>query len=328
MQSSLSLQQETLPNLNFTDYNPIAENNSEQLFHGLTQSQKVVDPKYFYDELGSELFDQITTLPEYYPTRTEIGLLNDYKADIANYIGKDCILFEPGSGSSEKVRHLLNALQPKAYIPLDISAEFLYKAAEQLARDYDWLPVHAICADFSDQFELPSSVPTGRRVAFYPGSTIGNFKPEQALEFLRRIRHLVGEDGALLIGVDLQKDENILHAAYNDSQGTTAAFNRNVLKHVNRILKTDFDLAHFEHDAFYNHELNRIEMHLVSQREHTIQSQLGEIRFSHKETIHTENSYKYTVESFSALATEAGFSAKKTWLDNNQLFSVNLFEAC
>jgi L-histidine Nalpha-methyltransferase len=315
-----------LDNVDFDDQHPSQGDSRRELLTGLVMSQKCINPKYFYDERGSELFDQITQLPEYYPSRTEAGILTQYSDEIAVFCQRDCVLIEPGSGSSEKVRLILNALKPRAYVPLDISSKFLFRSAVKLGEQYPWLNIHAICADFSHDWTLPNHVPKGRRVVFYPGSTIGNLEPEAAVAFLSRLRRWVDVDGGLLIGVDLHKPEPILHAAYNDGAGITAAFNLNLLNHVNRLLDASFDLDNFSHRAFYNSEKQRIEMHLVSEMQQQVACDGVEINFSSGETIHTESSYKYTLDSFSDLADRAGFVIKKTWIDEKQLFSVHYLE--
>ena len=236
---------------------------SEELLEGLDDRPRRIDPKFFYDERGSELFSRICELDEYYPTRTEIGIFRDRSADIARAIGPDCELIEPGAGACEKVRHLLY-LRPGVYRPMDISGDFLLAACRDLQSEFPDLDVRPLVADFNADFDVPARKGTGRRVVFYPGSTIGNFVPAAARRFLGRVAELVGEGGGLLIGVDLHKDPAILNAAYNDGEGITAAFNRNILLHVNRLLDAEFDPERFEHVAFYNEREQRIEMHLES----------------------------------------------------------------
>ena len=310
-------------NVVFEDQQPSMGDSRQEIISGLKQSQKMINPKYFYDARGSQLFEQITTLPEYYPTRSECFILDHYAEQIAERCGTGCVLIEPGSGSSEKVRLLLEALKPSAYVPLDISAEFLYEAAVKLGREFNWLTVHAVCADFSDNWQVPRSLPEGKRVAFYPGSTIGNLEPERARDFLSNLRGWLGQDGGVLIGVDLHKSEQRLNAAYNDQQGVTAAFNLNVLNQLNELLDADFSESQFDHHAFYNQQQRRIEMHLVSRDEQTISSAGDTFTFTKGETIHTENSYKYTLESFQALTHSAGFTIEQSWMDDEQLFSVH-----
>lgn len=310
-------------NVFFQNQQPAPSDNRAELLAGLQQPQKQINPKYFYDARGSQLFEQITQLQEYYPTRTEIGILNQYAQEIAQYCGSDCVLIEPGSGSSEKVRLLLDTLQPSAYVPLDISAEFLRESAHKLGREFPWLNVHAICADFADQWQTRAELPAGRRVVFYPGSTIGNMDPHDALAFLSELQQWIGDDGGVLIGVDLHKSERLLNAAYNDADGVTAEFNLNILNAVNTLTGSNFKPHAFDHQAFYNQQLRRIEMHLVSKKSQTVQINGSEIAFAEGETLHTENSYKYSLESFTRMSERAGFSVQQSWLDEAGLFSVH-----
>jgi dimethylhistidine N-methyltransferase len=319
--------EQTAPNVHFHRLQATPTDSHGELLAGLTRPQKTVNPKWFYDAEGSELFEQITGLPEYYPTRTEIGILTDNRQAIAAHCGAGCLFIEPGSGACEKARLLLDDLRPVAYVPLDISADFLRDAATQLGEEYPWLTVHAICADFNEGWPLPDDLPPGRRVVFYPGSTIGNLEPTAAARFLRRVRQLIGDDGGLLIGVDLHKSTRRLNAAYNDSRGVTEQFNLNVLQRLNDELDAEFDPALFSHHAFYNAEQQRIEMHLVSEVQQSVRCNGGRVDFQPGETIHTENSYKYTIEGFAALAASAGLALRQSWLDDEQLFSVHYLEA-
>jgi dimethylhistidine N-methyltransferase len=314
---------ENLANVFFEDQQPASGDNRAELIEGLSLKQKKINPKYFYDQLGSELFEKITEQHEYYPARTEKSILSKHASEIASYCGEDCILIEPGSGSSEKVRLLLEKIKPAAYVPLDISADFLFEAAQKLGREFPWLNIHAICADFSDQWQARTQLANGRRVVFYPGSTIGNMEPELAQGFLSNLRKWIGLDGSALIGVDLQKPEHLLNAAYNDTQGVTAEFNLNVLNSVNNLVDTDFNPDDFSHHAFYNSDQNRIEMHLVSKDSQTVNIDGNTIHFEKGETLHTENSYKYSLASFTALCNAAGFTLEKSWLDEDELFSVH-----
>lgn len=318
---------EATGNVSFRNEHPAAGDNREELLAGLKQKQKVINPKYFYDEEGSCLFDRITRLPEYYPTRTEIDILSRNRREISEACETGCLFIEPGSGSCEKARLLLNDLQPCAYVPVDISADFLLQAAVQLGNEYPWLTVHAVCADFNNSWSFVEDLPAGKRVVFYPGSTIGNLEPENALKFLKRVRAMVGAEGGMLIGVDLHKSSARLNAAYNDSQGITAEFNRNILSCINSVLEANFDPAKFAHHAFYNTEKRRIEMHLVSGQAQTVHCKGSDIEFAEGETIHTESSYKYTLEGFAALAADAGLSLNKSWLDDDALFSVHYLSA-
>jgi len=294
------------------------------LIAGLTARPKRIAPKHFYDAAGSELFEQITRLPEYYPTRTELRILEENAAGIAQWIPPDAALVEFGSGSSAKVRRLLQGgSSVSTYVPVDISAEFLNGQAVQLARDFPGLRVLPVAADFTQPFRLPGGAEPGQRVGFFPGSTIGNFEPAEAEAFLKHAGAVLGPRSALIIGVDLVKATEILEAAYNDAAGITAAFNRNVLARANRELGVDFDLGTFEHLAFYNATLCRIEMHLVSRIAQVVQVCGKSIPFIAGESIHTENSYKYTIETFQALADRAGWTRAAVWTDPNRLFSVH-----
>jgi len=297
-----------------------------EILAGLYQKQKNINPKFFYDTHGSELFERITKLPEYYPTRTERTLYVKHANEIAEYCGQNCVLIEPGSGSSEKVRLLLESLKPTAYVPMDIAKEFLQRSAVKLGKEFSWLNIHAVCADFGSYGEAPKGLPEGKRVIFYPGSTLGNMTPDTAKQFLIDLRPWLGHDGGMLIGIDLHKPADILTAAYNDKEGVTAAFNLNVLNHINRLTNSNFDLTNFSHRAFYNVTLQRIEMHLESNLDHIVRVGDSAISFAKGETIHTENSYKYTQESFEQLAEEAGFRVRQSWLDDKQLFSIHYLE--
>lgn len=294
-----------------------------EICEGLTAPQKTISPKYFYDQLGSELFELITELPEYYPTRTEIDILQKNADSIAHLLGEDIYLIEPGAGSCSKVRHLLEAIRPQCYLPMDISEEFLFQSAQQLGNDFNWLTLKPIAADFTQELAIPSLPDSAKAVIFYPGSTIGNFEPDDAIDFLNNAKKLIGEDGGILIGIDLQKDHNLLNAAYNDACGITEKFNLNVLSHINNLMDCNFDPNKFHHRAFYNDLENRIEMHLVCNQAHQIVYEEMVIDFEEGETIHTESSYKYTLEGIGKLANAAGLSLIKSWTDDNKLFSVN-----
>jgi dimethylhistidine N-methyltransferase len=312
-----------LSNVSFTDEHPAAGDVRSEILAGLQAQLKSINPKYFYDTIGSQLFEQITQVPEYYPTRTEKKLLNEYQVEIAEYCGSDCIFIEPGSGNCEKVRLLLNSLKPAVYAPVDIAADFLKSAAMQLGQEYPWLKIQAVCADFNQSWEFVDELPAGKRVVFYPGSTIGNLEPAAALSFLKRIRSVVGNGGGALIGVDLHKSSERLNAAYNDAEGVTADFNFNALTRINDLLDAEFDRAEFEHKAFYNTERQRIEMHLVSRRGQSIRCNGSSISMAPGESIHTENSYKYSIDGFSELAASAGLQVQRSWVDEDHLFSVH-----
>ena len=301
-----------------------ADSFREDLIAGLSQPQKQLPPKYFYDAAGSRLFDRICRLPEYYPTRTELAITRANLAAIARFAGAGCELIEYGSGASRKTRLLIRALRPAAYVPVDISEAALAGAAQRLAREFGWLHIFAVAGDFTQPLRLPvfRSRPGRRRIVYFPGSTIGNLTPEDAQAFLRMTRGQVGRAGAMLVGVDLKKDANLLHAAYNDARGVTAAFNLNLLARANRELGADFGLRRFRHYAFYNPARGRIEMHVVSLARQSVG--VGEHRFAFEpgETIHTENSYKYAVEEFATLASEAGFRAERVWRDARARFAL------
>jgi len=307
----------------FFDQHPEMADFRADVLQGLSLDQPYIQPKYFYDEIGSRLFEKICSTEEYYPTRTEVNIIRDNIDDIVAVLGKECLLIEPGSGDSYKVRLLLDALRPIAYLPIDISQRYLQDEAKKLATEFTWLNVHAICADFTGKLKLPYKVEATNKVAFFPGSTIGNFVPEQAIKVLDEIRKMVGEVGGLLIGVDLQKDSEVLNAAYNDKQGYTAQFNLNLLSRINNELNANFDLKSFRHYAFFNEKKSRIEMHLVSQKDQQVQIDGVFFNFKKEQSILTEYSHKYTVDNFEALIEQAGFQRVQTWVDDKQLFSVH-----
>ena len=311
--------------IQFYDLHPAADDLRTDVLTGLSRSPRTIPPKYFYDQKGSQLFDQITETEDYYPTRTETQILNSNAGEIAKFIGAGSLLIEPGGGSCSKVKWLLESLHPCAYVPLDISKDYLWSAAQQTADEYPWLEVHAACTDFTQTMRLPDNLPVATRVAFFPGSSIGNFHPQDAIGFLNSVAAMVGQGGYLLIGVDVKKNKQILEKAYNDSAGATAAFNLNVLARINRELGADFDLSTWRHYALYNSEWGRVEMHLQSMVEQLVQIDNHEFYFAENETIHTENSYKYNVDEFRQLADQAGFYPKQVWMDENKLFSVHLF---
>lgn len=290
---------------------------------GLTAQPKSLPSKYFYDLTGSALFERITRLPEYYPTRREIGILHIHAPAIASMFRPGSVLIEFGSGSSRKARILLGAAATvEAYIPLDISGDFLQQDLAQLKRDLPHLLVHPVVEDFTKAFDIPPQLAALPRVGFFPGSTIGNFEPEEAVSFLRHIGRMLGPNPLLVVGVDLAKDEETLNRAYNDSEGVTAKFNLNLLARINRELNADFDLAAFRHRAFFNSGRSRIEMHLASTRRQTAHIAGRAIDFAAGETIHTENSYKYSVGSFQALARKSGWSPLQVFTDG--MFSVHV----
>jgi dimethylhistidine N-methyltransferase len=292
---------------------------------GLTATPKRLSPKYFYDSTGSALFERITELPEYYPTRREIGILNEHAGDIAGLIPPGAALVEFGSGSSTKTRILLSAAKTlAAYVPVDISAQFLHQQMAGLRREYPKVAMLPVAADFTKPFDLPDAAQTMPRVGFFPGSTIGNFEPHEAAGFLRHAARILGRGAVFIVGVDLVKDTQILKQAYNDSQGVTAKFNLNLLTRINRELGAKFNPACFEHHALFNRDRSRIEMHLASLKRQRIKV-CGEcIEFRAGETIHTENSYKYSIDSFRALARGAGWTPAAVWTDADNYFSVHV----
>lgn len=309
--------------VHFHDLHPTPADMRAEVLAGLALAQKRLSPKFFYDADGSRLFDAICELPEYYPTRTEIGILRRHGAEMAERLGRDALLIELGSGSSLKIRTLLEALRPAVYMPVDISKEHLLQSAEGLAAAFPGLDVHAVCADYSSAFVLPVDHHDHPRAAFFPGSSVGNFEPDAAARFMARVGQILGPGGRLLIGVDLIKDKRRLEAAYNDADGITAAFNLNLLTRINRELGADFDLDGFRHEAVFNSPLSRVEMHLISTRAQQVQVAGATFDFSEGESIHTECSYKYRIDGFHALAAEAGFTAEQVWTDPDELFSVH-----
>jgi dimethylhistidine N-methyltransferase len=292
--------------------------------NGLRKPQKELPCKYLYDEYGSGLFESICSLDEYYIPRTETAIMKRAVKEIADILGPDVLLIEYGSGSSTKTHILINTLNHiAAYVPIDIAGEQLAGAAAHLISSYPQLQVLPVCADYTCEFTLPEpSGPVTRRIAYFPGSTIGNFEREEAKQFLANIAKLCGPCGGLLIGVDLKKDPAVLHKAYNDRNGVTARFNLNILERINRELDGKFDTGSFEHYAFYNPKESRIEMHLVSRKDQEVSLDSTRVSFARGESIWTENSYKYNSEEFAQLAVEAGFSVEKVWTDEQHWFSV------
>jgi dimethylhistidine N-methyltransferase len=318
---SAALDQSVVNPITFHDLHPTQADLRAEVLDGLAQPHKRLSPKLFYDAEGSRLFDAICELPEYYPTRTEIAILREYGAEMARRLGREALLVELGSGSSLKIRVLLEALRPAVYMPVDISSEHLMISAKALAATFPGLEVHAVCADYSAPFELPVDDHEHPRAAFFPCSSIGNFDPAEAELLLRRVGSILGPGGRLLIGVDLVKDRARLERAYNDAAGVTAAFNMNLLSRINRELAGRFELSRFRHDAFFNAEQSRIEMHLISTCDQRVEVAAQRFDFSEGESIHTESSYKYSIEGFQALAARAGYQAEQVWTDREQLFS-------
>lgn len=303
---------------------PIDAAGRDEVLDGLRAEWKTLPPKLFYDQRGAELFEKICELPEYYLTRSELEILRAHAKDIAALAGSRCAVIEYGSGAGTKVRLLLDALEsPVAYVPVDISRSQLVEVASSVSTEYPRLAVTPVCADYTSRFELPDILPREiRRLAFFPGSTIGNFHPREAAEFLTHIRELVGDDGAMVLGVDRRKSRDVLDAAYNDSEGITAEFNLNILSRLNRDLRAEFDLGSFEHAAFFNEDAGRVEMHLRSLRDQTVCVAGEAIHFDRGETIWTESSYKYSREALDKLFDASGFTAQRLWTDSQERFWV------
>src|SRR6056297_12203 len=293
---------------------------------GLKSEQKYLPSKYFYDETGSDLFEQICQLDEYYPTDCEVSIMNNKIDEISEVMVEQVQLIELGSGSSMKTRLLIeNCKNLDMYVPVDISGAFLQTTAEKLRSDYPNLDIQPLVADYTSSFEIPESDHTRKRIVYFPGSTIGNFTQARASEFLNTIGSILKAGDGLLIGVDLKKEVGVLEAAYNDSKGVTAAFNKNILARINEEIGADFDLSTFQHRAFYNAREGRVEMHLESLKNQIAQIDKTQIEFEKGETIHTENSHKYTVDEFNDIAGDY-FNRLKTWTDENDYFSVHYFE--
>ncbi|MTI87238.1 MAG: L-histidine N(alpha)-methyltransferase [Balneolaceae bacterium] len=298
----------------------------DEVLDGLRQSQKSLPSKFFYDEKGSKIFNEITQLKEYYPTRTERRILDRNITDIGRHLGDKVALFEPGSGSSEKTMVLLTRLpEIKYYIPIDISGDYIFKVAEKLKRQFEGIEVVPVQADYTRPFELPEVNDDVRNIVFFPGSTIGNFNLQTVHRFLNVVANIAGSNGGFLIGVDLKKEIPLLEAAYNDAKGVTAAFNKNILHHINRKTGANFDVDKFRHKATWNEKKGRIEMHLIADKDHTVQLNGEAVHFSMGESIHTENSHKYTLDEFEEMVSP-WFEVKQVWLDENRWFSVQYLE--
>jgi dimethylhistidine N-methyltransferase len=293
-----------------------------ELADGLNAAAASISPKFFYDALGSKLFEAICELPEYYPTRTEAAIVQRHGAEIARAVGAGTTLIDLGAGNCAKAASLFPLLHPAHYVAIDISYDFLRDAIERLQQRFAHIEMTGLGLDFSSGLELPGVVGTAKRLFFYPGSSIGNFTPDQARDFLRRVRGQCELDGGLLIGIDLVKDSAVLDAAYDDALGVTAAFNLNILRHVNRLLGTDFQVAQWRHHGFFNADESRIEMHLEAREDLTVSWPGGTRRFRAGERIHTENSYKYRQAAAVGLLEQAGFAAAKVWTDPEGWFAL------
>ncbi|HXL12534.1 MAG TPA: L-histidine N(alpha)-methyltransferase [Bradyrhizobium sp.] len=296
---------------------------ARDVIDNLSEQPKRLSPKYFYDAAGSELFEQITRLPEYYPTRTELSILRDRGSELSTLIAKNAALVEFGAGATTKVRLLLEQCAFRAYVPVDISGDFLKAQAVALGKDFPTLDVYPLTADFTAPFALPDTIAAMPKVGFFPGSTLGNFEPHEACGFLRSARDILGRNAQMVIGIDLEKDERVLHQAYNDAAGITARFNLNVLNRINRELGGNFDTGAFTHRAIYNRERHRIEMHLISRKTQSVRVMGRNFSFRVGESIHTENSYKYSLDRFTALARGSGWAPRQSWTDNAGMFSVH-----
>ena len=299
-----------------------------EVLSGLTSTPRTLPAKLFYDDEGARLFERICTLDEYYLTRSELSILRERVGEIAALAGPHCALVEYGSGAGTKIRLLLDALrEPAAYVPIDISHLQLSRVAADLESDYPGVAIRPLCADYTRPLTLPNLPPHARRLAFFPGSTIGNFHPAEAAAFLTRIRRTVGSGGMLVLGVDRRKDPALLHAAYDDREGVTAAFNLNMLRRINRELGADFDLRKFQHLAFFNDQASRVEMHLVSTEDQVVRIAGERVEIARSETIWTESSYKYDEEQLANVAGSAGFTIERLWTDTDARFWVSVLVA-
>jgi len=313
--------------IKFHDLEPERETFFQDVCVGLSKQQKSLPCKYLYNKIGSNLFNAICKTKEYYLTRTELEIMRNHVKEMTLMMGPHCLFIEYGSGNGKKIRLLLDHLEkPAGYVPIDISKEHLKQTVHDLNKSFSKLEILAVCADFTGNFELPTPQTSLRqKVVYFPGSTIGNFSQTQSLALLKKMKKFLTKNDGLLIGIDLKKDEEILNRAYNDHSGLTAGFNRNILLRINHELEGTFRLEWFDHKAFYNAKKNRMEMHLSSRREHTVSVLKNKFNFHKGETIHTESSYKYTIDEFSQLAHLANFKLKKYWLDKNKFFGVLYF---
>jgi len=311
----------------FHDHKPKQLSLYDAVIDGFSRQQKSLQPKFFYDERGSHLFDQICDQPEYYLPTVERRLLLKHRQRIADLIGKERIVIEPGAGSLAKIRLLLNQLQADVYVPMDISADYLQSACDKLAEDFPELGIHAVCVDISHSMPLPNGLSNSPRVVFFPGSSLGNFHYHEALQFLSMIRKTIGHNGMLLIGVDTKKPVEILNAAYNDAAGVTAEFNLNLLHRIQSELDSELNVDNFDHHAFYNSDKGRIEMYLVSQCDQRVRIGSHDFEFKSGERVHTECSYKYSAEEFLGLARQADLELVEHWLADDDLFGLYLLKS-
>ncbi|GGX38001.1 L-histidine N(alpha)-methyltransferase [Saccharospirillum salsuginis] len=322
---TLSMPQEE--RIDWIDMEPATQHSLFDVLRGLSAERKHLSPTFFYDERGSQLFETITQLPEYYLTRTENGILRRHASDMARAMRLDqSLLVEPGCGSCEKVRWLLDQAMPRAFVPMEISGDFLATSLEQLSDAYPALSITALVADYHQQFPNRNVLPDGHPILFFPGSTIGNFDPGEAQRFLRSMGDWLGGQCGLLIGVDLHKPTSMLEAAYNDSQGVTAEFNRNALRQINRLFGTAFNVEAFRHRAHYDSMLHRIEMHLIADLPQDVTLGRETLHIEAGESIHTESSYKYNPDTFIGLVGTAGYRFEQAWFDDDRYFGLFYFE--
>lgn len=313
-----------MPSYHYYDLAPDVQDMMQEVLSGLLASPKKIEPKYFYDENGSRLFEEICKQPEYYVTNTEIEILSTCKNEIISALGDRLFIVEYGCGNSLKSTLLLEYLRPIAYMVIDINATQVKKTAQNLVTKHAWLSVHAACADYSRGFDLPWSPPDSKTVVFFSGSSFGNFEPAQSQHILNSISSQLGEDGLLLIGIDMHKSKAILHAAYNDQNGVTELFNKNILHHINHALKANFNPDLFTHKADFNSDAWCVEMFLQSNEEQTVLLDKHHIKIQRNELIHTESSYKYTISQFLQMAKKSGLTKVRHWMDKRQYFSVFL----
>ena len=316
-----------MQNVSFHDYKPATLSLFDAVVSGLSQENKAIPPKFFYDKRGSHLFEKICEQPEYYPPAVERKMLELLAGEIAGLAGQERLMIEPGAGSAAKARLLLDELKPIAFVPMDISFDFLKLAATQLAKEYPRLPIHAACVDYTHSLPIPEQSPTSSRLLFFPGSSLGNFNHSEAHEFLSMVRNTVKDDGMLLIGVDTKKAPSLLNAAYNDAAGFTAQFNLNLLHRIRNELDAELDIEAFQHKAFYNSEAGRIEMYLVSLQQQVLRINGHSFSLGEGESIHTENSYKYSPQEFISMSSDCGFKEVRHWLDSNNMFGIYLLES-
>ncbi len=317
-----------LDNLHFYDFKPELVDFKEEVINGLSKKEKTLAPKLFYDKKGSELFEQIVELEEYYIPSIEKKLLMDNIISINEFMGENVSIIEPGSGSCEKVRRILSVHKTiKNYIPIEISGDFLFNAAEKVAKEFPNINISPICVDYLNDFSLPESLKkeSKNKVIFFPGSSIGNYDSNDVIKVLKKFIELTDNQGGLLIGVDLKKDKDVLEKAYNDSKGITAQFNLNLLHRIKNELNVDLDVNNFEHQSIYNQKVGRIEMYIVSKKEQSFMINNLKISFEKDEKIHTENSYKYTVNEFKEIALSLGYKKHFYWTDEKEYFSINYF---